>query len=162
MRSLALQLRQAARDALPEPAFLRRDRGGALFVSDAPRHCPDGDWRERLARAGFDLQKRDGLVYFSPGPAWLMRLEAACPAPPDPFCEGLARFAGHPPDAESLALFALGARVLDGAPDDGRFERRLRQRAAQCLRRNRTQNENNGGGLYACALVKFIIEEATT
>lgn len=162
MLSLAAQLRRAARAALPESAFLRRDRGSALFVSDAPRQCPHGDWRERLARVGIDLQERDGLAHLSPGFTWLTRLEAEYPAPPDVFCEGFARFAGLPPDTESLALFALGVRVLDGAPDNGRFERRLRQRAAQCLRRNRIHNEKSGGGLYACALVKTMIEEATT
>lgn len=163
MHSLAPELRQAARAALPEGAFLRRDRGDALFVTDAPRLSPDvADWPERLARAGFACVERDGLLFLSPAPEWLARLETQYPAPPDPFAASLARFAARAPDADSLALFALGVRVLDGESDDGRFERRLRQRAAACLRLNRAQNEPNGGGLYACALVKHIIEEERT
>ena len=68
------------------------------------------------------------------------------------------RFAGREIEAESLALFAAGARVLDGDADDGRFERRLRQRAAACLR---AQNPaSHGGGLYVCALLNHLIKEA--
>ena len=49
-------LRQAAAAALPRGAFLRRDRGEALFVTDAPRQRPEADWpgiAARLARSGF-------------------------------------------------------------------------------------------------------------
>ena len=151
-------LREAARAALPEGAFLRRDRGEALFVTDAPRVAPGANWPSVLARAGFLAAERGGLLCLTPGSAWLTRLEDACPAPPDALCRGLFRFAGREIEAESLALFAAGARVLDGDADDGRFERRLRQRAAACLR---AQNPaSHGGGLYACALLNHLIKEA--
>ena len=68
------------------------------------------------------------------------------------------RFAGLAPDAESLRLFALGARLLDGEGDDGRFERALRRRAAECLRLNAGRTGPCGGGLYACALLRTIKE----
>ena len=157
---LAGALRAAARAALPEGAFLRRDRGEGLFVTDAPRHKAGGDWRAALSEAGFILAEAGGLTRLSPAPAWLVRLEARYPQPPDTFCAALARFAGEPPEPESLALFALGARTLDGEDDHGRFERQLRQRAAACLRLNRTQSTRLGGGLYACALLAHLKKEA--
>ncbi|MBR1821884.1 MAG: hypothetical protein IJ769_09715, partial [Clostridia bacterium] len=152
---------RAAESALPEGAFLRRDRGDALFVSDAPRRSPDDDWTAALARAGFISQLHGGLASITPGTAWLIGLEADWPDPPDLFCASLFRFAGRTPDDESLALFALGARVLDGEMNDGRFERRLRRRAAECLRLERTQPTAHGGGLYACALLRHFIKEAS-
>ena len=160
MNSFALKLRQAARAALPEGAFLHRDRGEGLFVTDAPRREPGGRWRAALSEAGFILSEDGGLARLSPAPAWLNRLEARYPEPPDALCASLQRFAGEPPEPESLALFALGARALDGEDDHGRFERQLRQRAAACLRLNRTQSTRHGGGLYACALLAHIIKEA--
>lgn len=151
-------LRDAARAALPKEAFLRRDRGEALFVTDAPRFDPDANRPQRLELAGFHCARRGALLLLTPKARWLEALEAESPVPPDEFCRGFLRFAGRPVEAESLALFALGARVLDGEADDGRFERRLRQRAAVCLRGDPTC----GGGLYACALVNHLIKEART
>ena len=90
--SLPEALRDAARDALPSGAFLRRDRGAALFITDAPRHRP-----------------------------------------------------------QSLRLFALGVRILDGESGAEAYDRLLRRRMAVCLR-------SGGGGLYACALIKYLIE----
>ncbi len=157
---LAASLRAAARAALPEGAFLKRAREDGLFVTDAPRRCPGGDWHTALSDAGFTVAESDGLARLSPAPAWLIRLEAGHPQPPDAFCAGFLRFAGRTPEAESLALFALGARALDGSDDRARFERRLRQRAAVCLRLNQIPSTVRGGGLYACALLKTLIEEA--
>ena len=165
-------LRQAAAAALPRGAFLRRDRGEALFVTDAPRLRPEADWPGIFAKAGFLCRQRDGLLFLAPAASRLAELEAALPDPPDDLCQSLARFAGLAPDAESLRLFALGARMLDGEPDDGRFERRLRRRAAECLRLNAMARHpadadrgvpdptpTCGGGLYACALLRHIIKE---
>ena len=161
MNSFALALRQAARAALPEGAFLRRDRGDGLFVTDAPRRCPDGGWRQALREAGFAVEARDVLARLSPGPIWLKALEARFPGPPDAFCNSLFRFAGQDPEEESLMLFALGTRVLDGGDGDERFDHALRQRAAECLRLNGIHPEGptRGGGLYACALLHHLIEE---
>lgn len=155
-KQFAERLRDAARAPLPEGAFLRRDRGDALFVSDAPRRCPQADWAVRFTRAGFRCEISDGLARLSPGAAWAARLEAAYPEPPDFFCASLKRFAGMPPDGEALRLFALGARVLDGGDGFSSFDRRLRQRAAEALR---AQSPSIGGGLYACALTRYLICE---
>ena len=153
-------LRRAAAGVLPPGAFLRRDRGDALFVTDAPRLRPEADWPGAFARAGFRCRIRDGLARLAPGAEWLVRLERERPVPPDDLCQSLLRFSGLPPEEESLALFALGAKRLDGAPDDGRYNTRLRRRAAVCLRLNRTDplDRPRGGGLYACALLDHELE----
>ena len=108
-----------------------------------------------LADAGFLSRQEGGLLKLTPGPAWLEHVETAFPLPPDEFCRGFVPFRGVPPEPESLALFALGARCLDGDDAFARFDRHLRQRAAVCLRLNRAQPREplRGGGLYACALL---------
>ena len=149
MNDLARELRAAAASLLPEGAFLRRDRGDALFVTDAPRRgtVPDG------AAMGFICDMKDGLARLTPGPEWLERLEARHPDPPDPLCASLRRFHG-PPDRDTLRLFAAGAKLLDGAPNDPTYARRVRQAAAVALREHR-----GGGGLYACGLILHFIEK---
>lgn len=146
-------LRNAASSALPPGAFLRRDRGDALFVTDAPRRAADGGWLAELGARGFDCRVEDGLARLTPGPAWAARLEALFPAPPDFLSASLARFGG-PPDGEAPGLFAEGLRALDGGPGFERYDRRLRQCAARRLR----DGGLTGGGLYACALVRYLIE----
>ena len=160
MDNLVHALRAAASAALPEGAFLRRDRGDALFVTDAPRLCPEGDWPAALAGAGFACARSGGLLRLVPDARWLMRLEADQPEPPDDLCASLRRFRGIEPEAESLRLFALGAKCLDGGADAARFDRLLRQRTAVCLRLNAMNPEKPpcGGGLYACALLDYALE----
>ena len=51
------QMRAAARAALPPRAFLRRDRGKALFVTNAPAFNPA--LREI---PGFTAERRGGLL----------------------------------------------------------------------------------------------------
>lgn len=148
MNSFASQVRGAARALLPEGAFLRRDRGEALFVTDAPRFGGSVDW----AGAGF-LCRAGHLARLTPGPEWLYRLEGSCPEPPDALSTSFQRFSGDI-DVEALSLFAEGMKALDGGTWDAKYDRRLRQRAAVCLRERLP-----GGGLYACALVRYLIEK---
>lgn len=152
MNSFAERLREAAAAVLPDGAFLKRDRADALFVTDAPRRRPDANWAERFAAAGFVCEIADGLARLTPGQRWLDALEARCPEPPDMFCASLARFAGREADPAALRLFAMGLRLLDGGRGGDLWEKQLRQRAAQCLRAG-----EGGGGLYACALLRAII-----
>ena len=140
------RLRRAAADALPERAFLRRDRGDALYVTNALRLAPDAPWAERLDRAGFLVQAEDGLLRLWPGDVWMDALIRQYPSPPDFLCASLVRFAALPADEESVRLFAMGLRALEGEADLP-FERRLRSRAAVCLR------TGGGDGLYACGLL---------
>ena len=160
MHSLSSPLRAAATAVLPQGAFLRRDRGDALFVTNAPRIDPGRDWTAALSEAGFTCAGSDGLLRLWPAKGWLNRLEAACPDPPDDLCRSLLRFRGRSPDDESLRLFALGLRCLDGGVGAARFDRQLRQRAAVCLRLNVLNPDEPplGGGLYACALLDHELE----
>ena len=146
--ALAKALRDAAQSALPKGAFLRRDRGDGLFVTDAPRL--GGGSEAALRAAGFEAEEVGGLLRLTPSGRWLTELMDAWPVPPDHLCGTLERFRGEP-DGESRKLFAHGAKLLLGAPDDQTFDRRLRQRAAVCLR------EGGGGGLYGCGIVRYFI-----
>ena len=152
---IARALREAAATALPPRAFLRRDRGDGLFVTNAPRVAPEADWTAPLSAAGFLCQSESGLIRLTPGPVWLARLELDYPEPPDFLCVSLTRVEGLAPEPESLRLFALGVKALEDASEAPRFDRRLRQRAAECLRLNQTHphDPTRGGGLYACALL---------
>lgn len=149
MNDFARTLRDAARSRLPEGAFLRRDRGDALFVTDAPLRGGSVDW----AAAGFICRENEGLARLTPSAIWLQRLESLCPEPPGPLCRSFRRFSG-PPDDVALTLFARAMKRLDGGERDPRYARDLRQRAAVCLREHIP-----GGGLYACALANYMIEK---
>ena len=140
-------LRNAARAALPKGAFLRRDRGEALFVTDAPRRggCPD--W----GALGFECEVSAGLAHLTPGKVWVIELEALYPEPPDFLCQTLRR--GGEIDGEALSLFSMGLKRLDGAARDREYDKRLRQMAAVRLREHGSM-----GGLYACGIIHFMIE----
>ena len=159
--SIAAALWIAAREALPPEAFLKRDRGEGLFVTDAPRLFPEADWEGRLAAGGFVCVRRGGLIRLIPGPRWLMALEQRHPVPPDFFCESLMPFRGQAVEAESLSLFASGVRCMMSGEGRAAFRRQVGRRAAQCLRMRRTSPDagQNGGGLYACGLLNHCMEE---
>ena len=72
-------LRAVAAGALPQGAFLRRDRGDALFVSDAPRLASVAALAGALARAGFRCEASGGLIQLWPDALWLARTEAERP-----------------------------------------------------------------------------------
>jgi len=147
------RLRRAASAILPKGAMLRRDRDGALYVTDAPRRAPGVDWRSRFRAAGFLCTVRGGLARLTPGPEWLSRLTEQYQEPPDFLCGSLQRFDG-PPDEASLRLFAQGLKALEAGTPDAAFERLLRQRAAVCLR----DPARTGGGLYACSILLHLMK----
>ena len=156
MRSpLSEALRRAARRALPEGATLRRDRGDALFVTDAPVRAGGGNWASGLAEAGFIVRADGHLAHLTPGPDWITRLEADWPEPPDSLSATLIRYRGLSPDGAVLSLIAMGLRALDGGQEGPAYDRLLRQRAALCLR---APDRYSPGGLYACALIDHLIE----
>ena len=146
-------VRRVAAELLPPGAFLRRDRGEALFVTDAPLRAPETDWTARFGEVGFACRIEGGLARLTPDARWLQRLADAYPEPPDDLCASLRRFDG-PVDAPSLHLFARGLKALDAGTRDDGFSRAVRQRAAVCLR----DSTQSGGGLYACALLQTLME----
>ena len=145
--SLPAQLRRLLRPLLPERAFLHRARGGATFITDAPRHTTDPPL-PRFEAAGFRCILQGSCLLLSPGPALLTGFELNHPEPPDFLCASLLRFRGQPPCEESLALFAIGVRQLESgdAREREQYARRVRSLAAVCLRKDL-------GGAYACALL---------
>ena len=145
------QLRAAARAALPPRAFLHRDRGEALFVTNAPAFDP-----ALRDIPGFTAERRGTLMYLLPDAGWIARWERRDPEPPDDLCDKLLRFRGEAPDRENTLLIARGLKLLDGGatPEDiAAYDRILRQRAAVALR------GGCGGGLYAMALIAFQLND---
>ena len=147
-------LRAAARACLPAGAFLRRDRGPALFATDAPRRAPDVDWPAILAGAGFECAVEGGIAHLTPGRRWLDALSTEYPEPPDALCARLSPFRNAPTEPAALRLFAEGLKRLEDAGDAGDYDKSLRQLTAVCLREKRP-----GGGLYACALARYLINQ---
>ncbi len=138
-------MRAALRGMLPPEASLKRDRGDALLISNAPALDPAP--REY---PGFLAERQGGWIRFLPGPAWIARCEEPLPEASDFLGRSLLRFRGMVPDLDNLRLFARGAKLCDGGAAPGAIEaydRALRQRAALALR------GGCGGGLYACALL---------
>lgn len=140
-------LRAMARGALPPPAFLKRDRGDALFVSNVPVFAP-----ELMQAPGFICERRGDLLYLLPEAGWVVSWERGLPEAPDAFCRSFSRFRGMHPDLDNIKLFARAVKLLDSHPSIGEieaFDRDLRRRAALALR------GGCGGGLYACALLLY-------
>ena len=149
MRSELARMRELLRAALPEKAFIRRDRGDALYTSNAPAFQP-----EIPAIPGFILQRNHALLHILPDKTWMLELEKQ--DPPDQLSETLIRFRGAEPDEAALILFARGLKLLDGgaAPHEAAaFDRAVRQRAAAALR------GENPGGLYALSLLNHQIQK---
>ena len=143
-------LRAMARAALPPRAFLRRDRGEALFVTNAPAFDPA--LREI---PGFTTERKGGLMYLLPDESWIKRWERRFPEPPDDLCAKLQRFRGENPDRENLLLIVHGLQLLDGdatLENIADYDRAVRRRAAVALRGGR------GGGLYTSALIAFQLD----
>ena len=145
-------LRSELRPLLPERAFLKRDRGDALLITNAPALglAPD-----RLP--GCIVENRGMLLCILPDAQWIAEYEAAIPEPPDHLSRTLLFFRGVEADPDNLRLFARIAKLMDAQPSPGEIEacdRALRNRAALALR------GGCGGGLYACACVRALLNQA--
>lgn len=146
------RLRGELRPLLPERAFLKRDRGDALLISNAPAF---GCTPERLP--GCIVENRGMLLCILPDAQWIAEYEAAIPEPPDHLSRTLLFFRGVEADIDNLHLFARIAKLMDAQPSPGEIEacdRALRNRAALALR------GGCGGGLYACACVRALLNQA--
>ena len=145
-------LRSELRPLLPERAFLKRDRGDALLITNA---LVFGCTPERLP--GCIVENRGMLLCILPDAQWIAEYEAAIPEPPDHLSRTLLFFRGVEADPDNLRLFARIAKLMDAQPSPGEIEacdRALRNRAALALR------GGCGGGLYACACVRALLNQA--
>lgn len=141
-------LRARLRPRLPEKAFLRRDRGEGLFITNAPAFDPS-----LCQIPGFILEIQGTLMRIFPDEEYIRRMEQTQFAPPDHLSASLARFRGERADRANLLLFVQAAKLLDDdytAPESeiDACDRALRNRCAQALR-----GAACGGGLYATALL---------
>lgn len=131
-----MELREYVRGALPQGAFLRRDRGDALYITDAPRL----GWNGPLT--GFSVEICGSLARITPLAGAMTRCDYA----PDMLAQELSGMKGA--SQEALELFVECLKCVE-APDRGtygRCDRRVRQAAAKALR------AGGGEGLYYCAL----------
>ena len=151
--ALIADMRTALRAALDERAFLRRDRGDGLFISNAPVFTP-----ETGGIGGFDVERIGQLIRIRPDTIWVNRAEAEIDAPEDDFARSMLRFRGREPDSESMALFCRGIKLLDAGEgalpgEIETYDRDVRRLAARALR-----GENTGGGLYALSLLDAMMK----
>ncbi len=113
----------------------RVDRGGALYLSEEPL-------------PGFLAEKRGAFYALTPEGS-LIEAFAAWARPEatgDGACKLLMRLTGG--EAEDLPLLLAGVKLMDlAAPDSAvqAYEKRVRQRAAACLRL-----KSGGGLLWIC------------
>lgn len=124
----------------------RVDRGGALYISDAP--VP-----------GFDVEARGALYALTPGAAlidafadWARRRAAG-----NALALSLSALSG---DGGDMPLLLEGIKLLELPAADGAlraYEKRLRKRAAVCLRK-----KEGGGLLQICAMCLAIAKEGLT
>lgn len=146
-------MRAAARAALPPRAFLKRDRGSALFITNAPVFDP-----ALSTVPGFRAERQGALLRLTPDESWIQRLERRRTDPPDHLSLSLMRFRGRDVPPENLMLFVQGAKLADAGSaatpaEAAAYSRALRQRAAAALRLG------SGGGLYAAAILNAMIEK---
>ena len=121
---------------LPEDAFLRRDRGDGLYVTNAPAK----GWHGEIP--GFSVDVSGGIARINALPETIEK----CGYMPDGLAAELERFKGTSP--ESVRIFCECIKCAE-APDAAKWEkcdRMLRQAAAKALR------DGGGEGLYYCAL----------
>ena len=152
LRTLPAQLRRQLEPLLPERAFLRRDRGDHLFVTNAPQFADGSALIDQCQACGFICTLVGHRLHLSPGPEILTQLEQQH-EPPDFLTRSLLPLRGLPPCPESVVLFSKGIQLLENA-DPGRrtdYARQVRQLAALCLRTRQ-------GGAYACALIDHTLQ----
>lgn len=151
---LPLAMRSAVQAHLPEAAFLRRDRCGGLFVSNAPAfgaklpEIPD-----------FRVESAGKLIRIYPDAIWLLRLEEGFSGTESDLSRSLLRFRNLTPTAEAMGFFCTGLKLLDAgegasAGEIALFDRDVRQLAARVLRK-----DIGGGGLYGLSLLDAMLKK---
>ncbi len=131
-----MDIRAAVAACLPDEAFLRRDRGSGLYVTNAPAK----GWAGEIP--GFSVEVSGAIAHISVLPETM----ETCGYEPDRLALELERFRGA--SEEALEIFTECVKCIE-APDDVQWmkcDRRVRQAAAKALRCG------GGEGLYYCAL----------
>lgn len=148
-------LRKAALAILPEKKgiFLRCDRGSALYVTNAPAFTDESIDR---GSAGFFCRTEGKLLFLSPGDAWIEQMEEWLRARTafDRLAASLKNACFGETLDEDRALFIEGAKLLEMKSDARAYEKKVRQRAAVCLREKR-----GGGALVVCGLIVDFLNE---
>ena len=147
-------LREAALSLIPENQgiFLRCDRGEALYVTNAPARTETPiDWET----AGFAVRTEGKLVFLTPDAAWIGRLEEWLAAKTDARLACAIRPADFHETADmDMALLIEGVKLIELRGDVRGYEKKVRQRAAVCLR-----EKSGGGTLGVCALITDYLNE---
>lgn len=131
-----MDLRKLVRPYLPEDAFLRRDRGNGMYVTNAPAK----GWSGTVP--GFSVEVKGAVACISILPETM----CSCDFEPDRLATELERFKGH---SDNAAFIFMECMKCVEAPDNVEYEkcdRRVRQAAATAMR------TGGGEGLYYCAL----------
>ena len=131
-----MDLRSLALSQLPEGASLKRDRGGAMYLTDAPRRGWNG------VAVGFTVEMCGALAKLTPDGSTMQQ----CDFVPDRLAKELSGMKGA--SSEAIELFAECMKCVE-APDKNTLEKldkNLRRAAALAM------GAGGGEGLYYCAL----------
>lgn len=137
-------------------AFLRCDRGGALYVTNLPTRCDR--WREigeTMRAADFLIEERGALLAVVPDGAWRTRFEqwAAAQCSESELTRLFRQSAAQSVCDEETDAWIEGVKRLDLHQGLGDYEKTVRQAAAVALRKR------CGGALYACGLCLDMLRE---
>lgn len=137
-------------------AFLRCDRGGALYATNLPTRCDR--WRElaqAMGAAGFLIEERGALLAVVPDRAWRTHFEqwAAEQCGESELTRLFRQSAGQSVCDEETRAWIEGVKRLELRQGLGDYEKAVRQAAAVALRKR------CGGALYACGLCLDMLGE---
>lgn len=137
-------------------AFLRCDRGGALYVTNLTARCDC--WREivqEMRDAGFRVEERGALLAVVPDGAWRTQFEqwAAGRCCESELTRLFRQSAARSVCDEETRAWIEGVKRLELHQGLGDYEKTVRQAAAVALRKR------CGGALYACGLCLDMLRE---
>ncbi len=147
-------LRSAAQQRLADirGAFLRCDRGEALYITNAAvRSEKVIDW----AAAGFDAHMNGKMTFLVPKDEWIESFEEwLCPQVKDAYLQKSLANAdfGSIEEADRM-LWIEGIKQLEMRTNTD-YEKAVRQRAAVCLR-----TKSGGETISVCALIADALRE---
>ena len=135
-------------------AFLRRDRGAGLYVTDLPAKQGDcAAFIGAMEEAGIRVERDGLLLRLVPDTRWAAAFVdwAEARIEPGALTRQLEKTRGRPVCPEETACWLEGMKRIE-LGDAGDYERVLRQTAAAALRKK------GGGLLYACGLCLDMME----